>query len=271
MLASPHAFRSPLPHSHWMTDSPHPPPTAVWQKDGEGTSLTVAGNWLRAGPAVNVTGTAPDRAPSRYQTVALGVHDSTLPSFILAHLRTLKATANAPAPTPLEGLPENLRALLQLALAVPEEGDAHPKELPSSQLEKMGYLTLGAWQSCKAFVAFTGQTVLSLGRLVRHRARFRTSDFWMTLQQCGVEALPIVSLINFLIGLILAFVGNVQLANFGAGLYVADLVGISMVREMGVVMTAIIMVFEMTRDYAIIVPVIVAVAVAAGVRRAPAS
>ena len=241
MLASPHAFRSPLPHSHWMTDSPHPPPTAVWQKDGEGTSLTVAGNWLRAGPAVNVTGTAPDRAPSRYQTVALGVHDSTLPSFILAHLRTLKATANAPAPTPLEGLPENLRALLQLALAVPEEGDAHPKELPSSQLEKMGYLTLGAWQSCKAFVAFTGQTVLSLGRLVRHRARFRTSDFWMTLQQCGVEALPIVSLINFLIGLILAFVGNVQLANFGAGLYVADLVGISMVREMGVVMTAIIM------------------------------
>lgn len=86
-----------------------------------------------------------------------------------------------------------------------------------------------------------GQTVLSLGRLFKGRARFRRSDFWMTVQQCGVEALPIVSLISFLIGLILAFVGGVQLAHFGAILYVADLVGISMVREMGVVMTAIIM------------------------------
>jgi phospholipid/cholesterol/gamma-HCH transport system permease protein len=56
-----------------------------------------------------------------------------------------------------------------------------------------------------------------------------------------VEALPIVSLISFLIGLILAFVGNVQLTHFGANIFVADLVGIAMVREMGVVMTAIIM------------------------------
>ena len=62
----------------------------------------------------------------------------------------------------------------------------------------------------------------------------------MVLQQCGAEALPIVALISFLIGLILAFVGNVQLTHFGANLYVADLVGIAMVREMGVVMTAII-------------------------------
>jgi phospholipid/cholesterol/gamma-HCH transport system permease protein len=63
----------------------------------------------------------------------------------------------------------------------------------------------------------------------------------MILQQCGAEALPIVALINFLIGSILAFVGNVQLTHFGANLYVADLVGIAMAREMGVVMTAIIM------------------------------
>ena len=222
-----------------MTAPSHPPPTAVWQQDGESTCLTLAGDWLRDGPAVNVTGDAPDRAPSRYQTEALGVHDSTLPAFILAHLRTLKLAADAPAP--LDGLPDNLRGLLQLALAVPEEGDAHAEAHAESQMEKLGNLSISAWQGCMALVDFTGQTVLSLGRLARGRARFRRSDFWMTLQQCGVEALPIVSLINFLIGLILAFVGNVQLANFGAGLYVADLVGISMVREMGVVMTAIIM------------------------------
>jgi len=225
-----------------MTPSSHPPPTAVWQQDGEGVSLTLAGDWLREGPAVSVTGTAPDRAPTRYQTDALGSHDSTLPAFILAHLRTLKApTEGDPQPAPLDGLPDNLRCLLQLALAVPEDGGAHPDIRPQSRLETIGNATLSAWQSGISLLDFVGQAVLSLGRFVRGRARFRTSDFWMTLQQCGVEALPIVSLISFLIGLILAFVGSVQLAHFGADLYVADLVGISMVREMGVVMTAIIM------------------------------
>ena len=204
-------------------------------------SLTLTGDWLRTGPAVSVTGEAPDGAPLRYQTEALGRHDSTLPAFILAHLRTVKPKAEAQAPTPLDGLPDNLRGLLQLALAVPEEGGAHAEVRPTTRLEALGKLTLSAWQGCSALVDFAGLTVLSLGRLARGKARFRRSDFWMTLQQCGAEALPIVSLISFLIGLILAFVGNVQLANFGAGLYVADLVGISMVREMGVVMTAIIM------------------------------
>ena len=63
----------------------------------------------------------------------------------------------------------------------------------------------------------------------------------LTIQECGVQALPIVSLISFLIGLILAFVGAVQLQRFGAGIYVADLVGIGMAREMGAMMTAIIL------------------------------
>ena len=69
---------------------------------------------------------------------------------------------------------------------------------------------------------------------------FRRGCF-LLIQQCGAEALPIVALISFLVGAILAFVGNVQLMSFGANLFVADLVGIAMVREMGVVMTGIIM------------------------------
>ena len=97
------------------------------------------------------------------------------------------------------------------------------------------------WSSIMSVADFTGQSVLSAGRFCTGKARFRSRDFWMVLQECGPSALPIVTLISFLIGLILAFVGNVQLASFGASLYVADLVGIAMVREMGVVMTAIIM------------------------------
>jgi phospholipid/cholesterol/gamma-HCH transport system permease protein len=192
---------------------------------------------------VVVTGTVPERLADRYEIKDLGTYDSTLPAFLLAHFRRIAGAGTATETTvpPLDGLPDNLRGLLELALAVPEEDDTSKASRPRSEIRKLGKLSLQVWAGVLALMDFTGQAVLSLGRLVTGRARFRSSDFWLTLQECGLEALPIVSLISFLIGLILAFVGNVQLANFGANLFVADLVGIAMVREMGVVMTAIIM------------------------------
>lgn len=172
---------------------------------------------------------------------ALGTFDSTLPAFLLAHFRGFTAAAEKAALPDLQGLPDNLRGLLELALAVPEESQDQNKPDALSAIGRLGKLTVETWAGFLALSTFTGQTVLSLVRFFTGRARFRSAEFWMTLQQCGAQALPIVSLISFLIGLIFAFVGNVQLAHFGANLFVADLVGIAMVREMGVVMTAIIM------------------------------
>src|SRR5207248_10597345 len=87
---------------------------------------------------------------------------------------------------------------------------------------------------------FLGEMAVTFFRLVRLRVRFRAVDLFLLVQQCGASALPIVTLISFLVGVILAFVGTVQLRKFGAQLYVADLVGIAMAREMGAMMTAII-------------------------------
>lgn len=205
-------------------------------------TLKLVGDWRRDGPELNIEGTPLGRFPAQYKLEDLGAYDSTLPAFLLAHFRSVKAanTENPELP-PLDALPENVRGLLQLALAVPEESDAKQPDLSPSFLRSLGGLTRAFSGSFQALLDFTGQTVFSLIRFFTGRARFRPSDFWMTLQQCGVEALPIVALISFLIGVIMAFVGNVQLANFGANLYVANLVGIAMVRELGVVMTAIIM------------------------------
>jgi phospholipid/cholesterol/gamma-HCH transport system permease protein len=221
----------------------HPTPCAVWRQDGGDTILEISGDWKRDGPPVTLSGTAPDHFPTRYQVSKLGTYDSTLPAFILALIRAVNEPADRkdkPVPT-LESLPESLRGLLALALAVPEENANRATPRHSSEIRKLGKLTLGIWESIRSVLDFTGQTVLALGRFFTGRARFRAADFWLVLQQCGVQALPIVSLISFLIGLILAFVGNVQLTHFGANLLVADLVGIAMVREMGVMMTAIIM------------------------------
>jgi phospholipid/cholesterol/gamma-HCH transport system permease protein len=89
--------------------------------------------------------------------------------------------------------------------------------------------------------SFVGEAALAMVNLARGRARFRRADLGLLLQECGPQALPIVSLISVLVGLILAFVGAIQLRLFGAQIYVADLVGLGMAREMGAMMTAIIM------------------------------
>jgi len=217
-------------------------PAAIWHDDGSGVILEVSGEWVMDGPAVRVTGIAPAVFPVGYRLESLRGFDSTLPAFLLAQFRAVLAGMDDKEARPsLDALPDTLRGLLELALAVPEESQARQVAPDGFGLARLGAFTVGVWGDVKAFFDFMGMTVLSLGRFVTGRARFRATDFWMTLQQAGVEALPIVSLISFLIGLILAFVGNVQLSHFGANLFVADLVGIAMVREMGVVMTGIIM------------------------------
>lgn len=219
-----------------MTAPKSPTPRAHWSQDGGRVLLDLSGDWLRGGPAPEITGEPDGRVPDAYRADGLGNFDSTLPAFLLARIRNEDA-----GPPPLEGLPPDLHGLMELALAVPEEIDARGKPAETSEIRKLGTLSINTWAAVRSVAEFTGQSILSLGRFVTGRAHFRRREFWLIVQQCGADALPIVSLISFLIGLILAFVGNVQLANFGASLYVADLVGIAMVREMGVVMTAIIM------------------------------
>lgn len=204
-------------------------------------TLILAGVWNREGPEAKIEGTTPTQWPDHFQTEGLKSFDSTLPAFLLSLFREFPSGEAEVEPPSLEGLPDNLRGLMELALAVPERSEAKTRSAAPSELKALGKITLGIWAGILGMAEFVGESLLSVGRLLTGRARFRRSDLWMTIQECGIEALPIVSLISFLIGLILAFVGNVQLTNFGANIFVADLVGIAMVREMGVVMTGIIM------------------------------
>ncbi len=141
----------------------------------------------------------------------------------------------------LQGLPAEIQKLLALAAGFPEDsGRPVPGPRPS-WLSQLGEGLLARWAWLGRALGFTGELVISLGRMVRGRARFRGVDLAHFLQDCGAGALPIVSLISLLVGLILAFIGAVQLQLFGAQLYVADLVGIGMARDMGAMMTGIIM------------------------------
>ena len=139
------------------------------------------------------------------------------------------------------GLPDGMRQLLALAESVPESSGARVGSEGLSFLERVGTEAFAYARSLGDFIDFFGSLCIALGRALTGRARFRRSDLFAAIQQCGADALLIVSLISYLVGVILAFMGAVQLQQFGAAIYVADLVGIGVTREMGAMMTAIIM------------------------------
>jgi phospholipid/cholesterol/gamma-HCH transport system permease protein len=138
-------------------------------------------------------------------------------------------------------VPAGLNRLIELAETVPDNTDAKVETARTSLAARFGAALIAEIEAGGKFVEFIGMVALALLTFVSGRSRYRRSDLLEVIQQCGANALGIVSLISYLVGVILAFMGAVQLQQFGAAIYVADLVGIGMVREMGAMMTAIIM------------------------------
>ena len=139
------------------------------------------------------------------------------------------------------GLPKGLRDLLALAETVAPHEESLDRHPDSSFFSDVGDEAVGFLRSVADILRFVGGVSVSMGRMITGRARYRVSDLFLVLQQVGAQALPIVSLISVLVGLILAFVGAVQLEQFGGDIYIANLVGLGMVRDMGAMMTGIIM------------------------------
>jgi len=173
-----------------------------------------------------------------FDTSNLAEWDSSLLTFLIK-LDELRASRDIKADQ--AGLPDGVRRLLDLAFAVPENKDARRKTERASFLYQVGKETINFVKSTSEMLAFIGEAFFALLNFLRGKARFRRSDLFLFMQQCGAQALPIVSLISILVGLILAFIGAVQLALFGAQIYVATMVGIAMIRVMGAVMTGVIM------------------------------
>jgi phospholipid/cholesterol/gamma-HCH transport system permease protein len=140
-----------------------------------------------------------------------------------------------------DGLPQGVQRLLALASAVAEREGARREFVREPVLVQIGSGTINFVKSAIDILNFFGEVSVAFIRLLRGKARFRRSDFLLILQECGINALPIVSLICLLVGLILAFIAAIQLMMFGAQIYIASLVGIGMVRVLGAVMAGIIM------------------------------
>ena len=216
----------------------------------EALLVRLGGSWhLHAdppGPEGLLTALAPGVRQLRFAADELEAWDTRL----LIFLRPVLAAARQQGiEVRLDGLPAGVQRLLTLAAAVPEHAAASaPERL--SLVERTGRRTLRLFEESRAVRTFTGEIIHQLLRLLTGRAPFRGSDFFAFVQTCGAESLPIVSLIAALVGVILSFVGAVQLQMFGAQIYVANLVGLGMVLEMGALMSGVIVAGRIGASYA---------------------
>ncbi|HSQ97605.1 MAG TPA: ABC transporter permease [Rickettsiales bacterium] len=165
----------------------------------------------------------------------LGKWDSTLVVIIYKILHN-----NIDSKVDISTLPESLQRLLKLSFSTNRNKTRHDHKRESI-VEKIGDNTFNDYTAVNRGIRFFLSIFKSLGKLITGKAIMRRVDFLFALEECGYKALPIVCLISFMVGLILAFVGASQLKVFGTQIYVANLVAIGMVRIMGPAMAGVIM------------------------------
>ena len=124
--------------------------------------------------------------------------------------------------------------------ALPEVSPKKPRHIPFQELEKLGRLTVAGFGGLVSIIGFFGQVIARLFTTILHPSRLRLTSLVFHMQQAGLNAVPIVALMAFLIGIVLAYQGADQLRQFGAQVFVVDLISISILRELGLLLTAII-------------------------------
>ena len=209
---------------------------AQWAQHGSAWVLGIVGEWrghratLPEAPAALVQGDV------RFDTTALGSWDVALASTLWQRLSALK---RPPVQVDLQGLPEGLREILSMALSETPEAAARARE--PGRIARVGASTQAWWAEGRRSLTFVGEVLLSVGRWLRGRSDMRWSDLAWQVEQTGPRSLPIVALVSFLVGLIVAYMGAAQLQRFGAQNYIADLVTVGVVREVAALLVGIVL------------------------------
>ncbi len=218
-------------------------PTYDLLADESAGTLKLAGNWTLDQDCPAFTALAEELSAASLQSLScntdeLDQWDSALPAFLLQcfnHCLVENIQFDASA------LPTGAARLLAVATAVKthQRPQVEPPTL-SQRLNPRNRLKAMSEQVSES-LRFTGEAMIAFGRLLSGRANTRRADFLNFIYQAGPDAIGIITLTSFLVGMILAYLGAAQLAQFGAQVYVADLVTIGMLREMAALMTAVVM------------------------------
>jgi phospholipid/cholesterol/gamma-HCH transport system permease protein len=217
---------------------PVQPARAEATLEGEVLAVSLAGDWSITRPRPAWAAVLAGRTPKRValRDGGLGQWDSSVLLFLFEVQQWARITG---AYADTRELPPKVHALLGQMSASHET--SVPFDRSQNFVEGVGEATLDMWRKARKFASFLGECVIGAARVVKRPRKFRWGDCLDEMQQCGAMALPIVSLISFLVGVTLAYTGAIVLRQYGGDIYVADLIGLSMVREMGALMTGVVL------------------------------
>ena len=217
-------------------------PAAVAQPTPQ--ELALSGSWTARGIGAIEPQLAALSAPSRAEIVVDGARIEALDTagaWVLQKLlRRLRDEGSA---VQVRDLPPEFGKLLEVVgrPATAEADTASPAaRAPSSLLEGLGRRSAAACEEAVALLGFVGESAVALAGCVAHPARLRWRPILYNIRSAGFDALPIVGLLSFMLGIVVAYQGADQLRQYGASIFVADLVGLSMLREFAPLITAII-------------------------------
>lgn len=219
------------------------PAAATFEHAADGALVVrLAGAWRLDGarPHPSELARALDARPARrvvLDATAVASWDTAILTWV-AH--AVRACRERGVEVDRSALTPGIARLIRLSEAV-AESVAPPSPPRPPWIARVGIAASATWKAALDVLEFVGRVVPALGRFATFRAQVRSSDLWLLIQDAGAQALPIVTLVSVIVGLILAFVGAVQLRLFGADLYVANLVAVAMVREMGAMVVGIVM------------------------------
>ncbi|WP_132998991.1 MlaE family ABC transporter permease [Luteimonas arsenica] len=216
-----------------MPKAPTSPPTL----DIDGETLRLSGSWTldHAGNVSSALASAPDGAAA---VDATGIERLDT----LGVLQLLRFVHRRGMPDDALGFREDHLALVA---AIEDVADDRPKKRReygvAAALARLGETMHVNGREIVALVSFLGESLVKLGRIARQPRRLRVTSTVHHMEQVGLDAMPLVALLSFMVGAVIAFLGSTILAEFGATLFVVELVGIAFLREFGVLLTAILL------------------------------
>jgi phospholipid/cholesterol/gamma-HCH transport system permease protein len=216
-------------------------PVADCDQPTAGT-LRLTGAWTAAGlgavPARLVAVAPGSDGPTSVDASGIVALDTAGAWTLQAQLERLPRGPDG-AKVAVTGLAPKFAKLLGMLAALPDTAPA-AVPLPPSMLERAGRSAATAGGQALRLLAFVGEIGITLATSVRHPSRLRWRPILFNIRSAGVDALPIVGMLSFLLGVVMAYQGAATLRQYGANTFVADLVGLSMVREFAPLIVAII-------------------------------
>jgi len=218
-----------------------PKPAAIEQPTPQ--SLVLSGSWTARGigtleQQLELAGRAAAKTPLVADGAGVEALDTVGAWLLQKLLLRLKSQGSS---VTLQGLrPEFAKLLTVVAQQLVDQDPALTINQPPSLLARLGQNATAALEQGAALFSFVGESALALAGCVAHPARLRWRAILFNIRSAGFDALPIVGLLSFLLGIVVAYQGADQLRQYGANIFVADLVGLSMLREFAPLITAII-------------------------------